>query len=445
MAHELNFDGLVGPFHHYAGFSFGNVASAEHHGQVASPRQAALQGLAKMRLLHDLGVPQAVMPPHLRPDLSLARRMGWDGDDLTVLADLAREAPLLLAACYAPSSMWTANAATVSPSADSLDGLVHVTPANLQNKIHRSIEPAQTSRILRAILRGPRFVHHEPLPATAALGDEGAANHTRFAPRHGARGVQLFVHGESAANPWSPRPKLFPARQTFEACLGLQRLHRLPPAQVVHAQQNPAVIDQGVFHNDVISVGHLGVFLCHETAFRDGDKVLAELGEKYAAITGDELRVVLIRSDDVPVPAAVSSYLFNSQLVTDREGRLTLVAPRECEENERVRACLDRLVGDGAIGAIRFVELRQSMHGGGGPACLRLRVVLSDDELAAIAPGVRFSDDLEAALRTWIERHYRDRMAPADLADPALLGETREALDALTRILGLGALYDFQR
>ena len=180
-ARELNFDGLVGPSHHYGGLSFGNVASAQHEGDWSNPRQAALQGLAKMRALHALGLGQALMPPHMRPDLSLARRLGFGGDDATILATLAREQPTLLAASYSASSMWTANAATVSPSADSDDGKVHFTPANLQNKLHRSIEAPTTARILQAIFADEsRFVHHAPLPSTAALGDEGAANHTRF-------------------------------------------------------------------------------------------------------------------------------------------------------------------------------------------------------------------------------------------------------------------------
>jgi succinylarginine dihydrolase len=174
--------------------------------------------------------------------------------------------------------------------------------------------------------------------------------------------------------------------------------------------------------------------------------VLTELRRKYGEVTGDELRVVLVTADDVPVPVAVSTYLFNSQLVTAGDGRVTLIAPRECEQSERVRTYLERLVaGSSPIDAVRFVELRQSMHGGGGPACLRLRVAMTDDELAAIAPGVRFSDSLEASLRAWIGRHYRDRLAPRDLADPALPAETREALNELSTILGLGAIYDFQR
>lgn len=444
-ARELNFDGLVGPSHHFGGLSFGNVASSQHEGELSNPRQAALQGLAKIRALHERGVPQALMPPHARPELSLARRMGFRGDDATVLADVAREMPLLLAAIYSASSMWTANAATVSPSADSADGRVHLTPANLQNRIHRSIETATTARVLRAIFRDPqRFEHHEPLPSTAALGDEGAANHTRLAPQHGARGVQLFVFGESAANPWGARPKVFPARQTKESCQALARLHRVPEAQAIFAQQNPDVIDQGVFHNDVISVGNRDTFLFHERAFLDGDEALDELARKYELVCGAKPKLVRIGEDEVPVGVAVATYLFNSQLVTLPDGKTLLVAPRECEENERVRGCVARLVGEGVLDDVLYVDLRQSMNGGGGPACLRLRVVLTEREERALAPGALFTPVLDRELVRWIERNYRDRLHASDLADPQFLDESKRALDELTRILSLGSIYPFQ-
>ena len=446
MAREYNFDGLVGPSHHYGGLSFGNVASEQHEGEASNPRQAALQGLQKMRALHDLGVPQGVFPPHFRPELSLARRMGFDGSNEKILATVAAEQPLLLAACYSASSMWTANAATVCPSADSEDRKVHFTPANLQNKIHRSIEAPTTARILRAVFANPdRFIHHEPLPSTAALGDEGAANHTRFAPDHGQPGLHLFVYGESAAEPWSPKPKVFPARQTKEASGAIQRLHQIPGDRVLLLQQNPEVIDQGVFHNDVISVGHRDVFLHHELAFLADGTAIPDLRARYEAVTGQPLRTIEVPAGAVPVGTAVATYLFNSQLVTRPDGRIALIAPKECEESERVRDYVASLVeGDAAIDEVHYFDLRQSMHGGGGPACLRLRVELTDEEEAAMAPSVRFSADLHDRLVAWVEKNYRDAVRPRDLADPALMNESRAALDELTQLLGLGAIYPFQ-
>jgi succinylarginine dihydrolase len=443
MAREFNFDGLVGPSHSYGGLSFGNVASQSNEGLYSNPRQAALQGLAKMRTLHDLGIPQAVFPPHLRPELRLARQLGFAGSDAVVLEAMAKSAPHLLAACWSASSMWTANATTVCPSADAADGRVHFTPANLLNKLHRSIEAPTTARILRAVFHDPqRFAVHDPLPATSSLGDEGAANHTRLVPTHGEAGVQLFVYGESAAAPLAPKPQRFPARQTLEACEALCRLHGLSAERTVLAQQKPEVIDQGVFHNDVIAVGNLDTLLFHEEAFLDPERVLAELQEKYLRTCGRELRLVCVPASEVPVADAVKSYLFNSQLVRTPAGRTVLIAPREAEENPRVRACVERLLASQApIDEVRYLDLRQSMQGGGGPACLRLRVVLTEAEEQAVNPGVRFTPTLHETLSGWVERHYRDRLTAQDLRDPQFVRECREALEVLCSLLGVPGIY----
>jgi succinylarginine dihydrolase len=84
------------------------------------------------------------------------------------------------------------------------------------------------------------------------------------------------------------------------------------------------------------------------------------------------------------------------------------------------------------------------MNNGGGPACLRLRIVLTEAELAAAAPGVFMTDALYVTLVEWVKRHYRDRLAPDDLADPELHSESRAAGDELTKILGLGSLSPFE-
>lgn len=446
MAREMNFDGLVGPTFNHGGFAPGNVASTKSEGNASHPKQAALQGLTKMRALHDLGVPQAVLPPHFRPDLDLARRLGFSGDEAAVLSQLATS-PKALAACYSASAMWTANAATVCPSADAEDGRLHFTPANLQNQLHRSIEAATSHRVLRAIFSDEaRFAVHQPLPASAMMGDEGAANHTRFCAEYGQPGLQLFVYGQIAAEPWQPKPTLFPARQTRESCEALVRLHRLPEDRVMLAQQNPAAIDAGVFHNDVIAVGDRDVLFFHELAFLDTAATLRELSERFEKTCGRPLRLVEVKTDEVDLDAAVATYLFNSQLVALPSGEAALICPKECEEHARVRALLHARVEDPAcpIAAVHFHDVRQSMHGGGGPACLRLRVVLTDEELAALPPGVVFGPELQARLEDWVERHYRDALAPSDLADPQLLQESRQALDELTRLLGIGAVYAFQ-
>lgn len=440
-AAEINFDGIPGPTHNYAGLARGNLAAERNANLVANPREAALQGLAKMQALAARGIPQAVLPPHERPALAALRALGFAGTDAQVLARAAREAPALLSACSSAAAMWVANAATVSPSPDTADGRVHFTPANLASHFHRALEAPTTTAILRAIFADrSRFAVHDPLPASPQTGDEGAANHTRLGRDLASPAVEFFVHGRRAFG-GGPVPARYPARQTFEASAAVARRHRLDPALVLFAQQNPRAIDAGVFHNDVIAVGHRDVLFCHEHAFVDTHAVLADLAERV----GPSFAPVVVRDAQVPLADAVATYLFNSQLVDRPQGGMLLVAPAECRENARVAAFLDELVADGGpIREIVAFDLRQSMRNGGGPACLRLRVALDAAERAAVTANVFLDDALAAALGTWIRTHYRDRVAPSDLADPALLDESRRALDELSRLLRLGSVYPFQ-
>lgn len=441
---EANFDGLVGPTHNYAGLSWGNVASQSNVNAVSNPREAARQGLRKMKALADMGMLQGVLPPHERPHLPTLRRIGFSGSDADVLAAAERTDPVLLSAASSASCMWTANAATVSPSADTADGRLHFTPANLNAKFHRSIEHETTGRVLQAIFANPQhFAHHPALPPVAQFGDEGAANHTRLCAEYGKPGVELFVYGREAFNESAPRPIRYPARQTREACEAIARLHGLTDRHLVLAQQHPEAIDAGVFHNDVIAVGNGNALFYHEMAFLEEDKVLSEIRGK---LTGAPLVPIRVSTADVSIEDTVKSYLFNSQLLTREDGRMLLVVPQECRDTPSVSRYLDKLLAeDGAIAAVQVFDLKQSMQNGGGPACLRLRVVLNEAEQRAMHPGVLTTDTLFDQLMHWVERHYRDRLVQKDLADPQLLRESREALDALTQILGLGSVYEFQR
>ena len=437
----MNFDGLPGPTHNYSGLARGNLAAERHAQQVANPREAALQGLAKMRALAARGYTQGVLPPHERPSVPALRALGFGGSDHDVIVAAGRDAPELLAACSSAAAMWVANAATVSAGADCSDGRVHFTPANLVTHFHRALEAPVTTRVLRAIFADEtRFCVHDPLPSVPQLGDEGAANHTRFAADLIAPGVELFVYGRRGFAS-GPAPTRFPARQTREAGEAVARHHGLDAARTIYAQQRPDVIDAGVFHNDVIAVGEGTFLFCHERAFVDQDAVLAAL----QAAVGPAFRAVVVRDDELPVADAVSTYLFNSQLLPREDGRFLLVAPAECRANRATSELLDRLIADGTpIADVMTFDLRQSMRNGGGPACLRLRVPLTPDDRAAIAANAFLDDALDASLEAWIRRHYRDRLAPADLRDPVLLDESRRALDELTQLLRLPTLYPFQ-
>ncbi|HUP90654.1 MAG TPA: N-succinylarginine dihydrolase [Solimonas sp.] len=443
-ASEANFDGLVGPTHNYAGLAFGNVASTRNADRPSNPREAALQGLQKMQALATMGLLQGVLPPQERPHVPTLRTLGFGGSDADVLRKVRRDAPALLAAASSASSMWTANAATVSPGADSSDGKVHFTPANLCSNLHRSLEPDTTARILHATFPDTRhFEHHPALPSTPAMSDEGAANHTRLCSDYGAPGLQLFVYGKGAQS--EAAPAKFPARQTRAACEAIARLHRLDPQRTLYVQQNPAVIDQGVFHNDVIAVGNREVLLYHEDAFFDASAVRRWACTQFAG----ERRPVFVEVTraQVSVADAVGSYLFNSQLVCPPGGGMRLVVAQECQELPAVWNTVQALVAapDNPIDSVQVFDLRQSMNNGGGPACLRLRVVLDPAQQQAVNPRTWIDAERHAELAAWVRAHYRDRLVFDDLADPRLLDEGHTALDRLTRILGLGSVYDFQR
>ena len=444
-AYEMNFDGLVGPTHNYGGLSYGNVASQSNSQACSNPREAALQGLAKMKALMEMGFKQGVLAPQERPDVAALRSIGFAGSDAQVITRAAKEAMPLLAACMSASSMWTANSCTVSPSADTADGRVHFTAANLNCKFHRSIEHPTTSRVLGAMFASEQhFAHHAALPAVSQFGDEGAANHTRFCKSYGEPGVEFFVFGRSAFDSRLPAPQLYPARQTLEASQAIVRLHGLSDAGVVYAQQTPSVIDQGVFHNDVIAVGNGEVLFYHQDAFLNTEQMLAELQEKLAR-RGGNFQAVCVPRDAVTVEDAVKSYLFNSQLLNRADGGMLLIVPEECRNNARVWSYLQQLTSSaGPIREVQVFDLKQSMQNGGGPACLRLRVALKETELAAVNPGVIMNPSLYETLTGWVSKHYRDRLGDEDLADPQLLIECRTALDELTRILKLGAVYPFQ-
>ncbi|MES2831731.1 MAG: N-succinylarginine dihydrolase [Pseudomonadota bacterium] len=447
-AREVNFDGLVGPSHNYAGLSFGNVASSAHAGHVANPRAAALQGLAKMQALAKRGFIQAVLPPQMRPDFSLLRNLGFTGTPAAILAAASRTAPRLLAAAWSASPMWAANAATVSPAADTADGRTHFSVANLQSNLHRSREPIQTQRFLQAVFHDDTcFMVHPPLPGTPALADEGAANHGRLCATHGEAGIELFVHGRAYFDQTMAQPHRFPARQTCEAGQAIARRHGLVPQRTVHLQQNPYVIDQGAFHNDVVAVANNTVLFYHEAAFADEASSIAALHAALATTdVATTFQPIRVAAAAVPLADAIGTYLFNSQLLTRADGGMLLVTPLECQENPVVTRYLEQMLASGGpVDEILPFDLRQSMRNGGGPACLRLRVVLTEAQLRTMHQGVLLTQRLYDALVVWIGCHYRDRLAPADLTDPTLVTETCVALEELSVILDLPGLYDIDR
>ncbi|NDV62562.1 N-succinylarginine dihydrolase [Puniceicoccales bacterium CK1056] len=445
---EFNFDGLVGPTHNYAGLSHGNIASESNKAATSNPRQAALQGLEKAADLARRGFPQAVLPPHERPSITALQSWGFTGsNDARILEKAARESPALLRAASSASAMWTANACTMAPSSDTADGRAHFTPANLSGNLHRSIEAGFTETLLKAIFKDPdHFQVHPPLAGGEAMADEGAANHTRLSCRPSGKGLHLFVYGRSALDSTIAAPSRFPARQTLESWQAIARLHALESEQTLFLQQSPKAIDAGVFHNDVISVGSGRAFLYHEEAFAK-EQAIDNLKRSFEHLSGEPLQLIPVSASQVSLKESVKTYLFNSQLLQKPDQSFLLVMPAECQESPVVKALCSAWLDDPAcpISELLSFDLKESMRNGGGPACLRQRILLNEAEEAALAGRLILDDALYNDLLKWINRHYRTELHPGDLADPLLLEESRQALNELTRILELPPIYPFQQ
>ena len=409
---EINFDGIIGPSHNYAGLSFGNLASTRNAGQVSQPRAAALQGLDKMRANLALGLAQGVFVPSPRPNRHWLAALGTSYEDCE---------PTLAATAMSASSMWAANAATVSPAPDTSDGRCHLTVANLRTMPHRSHEWAATLAQLRiAFGDGRHFCVHDPVPP--AFGDEGAANHMRLTSSHGDAGVELFVYGITGG--------AFPARQHLQASKAVARLHGLDPARTLFVEQSEEAIAAGAFHNDVVAVANENVLFAHELAFADRGQVVSFCEQQ---LNGFEM--VEVAAAEVPIGDAISSYLFNAQLVTPPDGEMTLVVPTEARETPSVWSWLERhIAGNGPIRKVHVVDVRQSMANGGGPACLRLRVVADP---ATVDPRFLVDDEKLDALSEVVRRSWPVEIDNADLQKASLVQDVEAARAALLDAMDL--------
>jgi len=409
---EINFDGIVGPSHNYAGLSPGNLAATAHAGQPSFPRAAALQGLAKMRSNLALGLSQGFFVPLPRPNPGFLAALGQPDD------------PHLIAAAWSASAMWTANAATVSPAPDTADGRCHLTPANLVTMPHRAQEWPDTARQLALAFANPAHFSLPP-PVPPSFGDEGAANHMRMGLSHGAQGLEIFVYGRPGG--------AFPARQNEQASRAVARLHGLDPSRVLFVEQSPEAIAAGAFHNDVVAVANERVLFTHEQAFADPEGT-------YAAIRAilPEAEIVVVPASAVSMTEAIRSYLFNAQLVTLAAGEMALVIPLEAWKTPSVRAWLDAmLAGNGPIRRVVPVDVRQSMANGGGPACLRLRVVADP---GTIDPRFLLDERRADTIERIVAANWPAQIDPGDLGDEPLAGEVTAARSALLGALDLAEL-----
>lgn len=429
--YEVNFDTFAGPTHNYSGLSLGNLASKANQLSVSNPKEAALQSLDKMRFLHSLGFKQGIFPPHPRPHFETLRRLGFHGTIDELVTGAWKECPEVLLAVSSSASMWAANSATVTPSIDSYDGRIQFTPANLSSKFHRSIEVEMTAKLLKRIFVDPLFFkHHSPLPKGEAFSDEGAANHLCFNAHYGLPGVHVFVFGRSGFQTNLPAPHHFPARQTVEASQAIARLHQIPSERVLFIQQNPEAIDAGVFHNDVIAVGNNRVLIYHEKAFCDSDSTLQKLHGIVDMHCGASLIEIKASEKELSLKDAVQSYFFNSQLLSQNDGSMLLIAPSDCQQVPTVMKFIDKVIQDkmNPIEHVHFVNLKESMRNGGGPACLRLRVILNENELQAMNHRFLFTEDLYQTLCKCIQKYYPSEINPRDLGNPKYIENSQIAL-----------------
>lgn len=441
-AWEYNFDGLIGPTHNYAGLSIGNVASMTNKYKISNPKKAALEGLEKMKFLMDKGFKQAVLPPQERPHLKFLKQLGFTGTPKKILNSAKQFSPQLLASCYASSNMWVANSAVISPSADTKNNKVHFTPANLQSFLHRSLETTQTSLVLKKIFFNSQyFVHHKALPCLPAFSDEGAANHNRLCSTYSSPGVELFIYGRKGFDTIT-KTKKFKARQTKEASQIIALRHKLNPKKTIIALQNSQAIDSGVFHNDVICVSDKNLIFHHELAFQNTTDVLKQIEQK---LYPTPLLKITVLNKQISLKDCISSYLFNSQLLSIGINKWMLLAPQECNAVPSVKKYLKFLVKNSVIKKIHFISIKQSMQNGGGPACLRLKVVLTKQEAQSIHQGVCLNQKLYLQLKQCINKYYQDTLNTKDLLNPLLIQESHGALNEISNILNLQNIYSFQK
>ena len=142
-----------------------------------------------------------------------------------------------------------------------------------------------------------------------------------------------------------------------------------------------------------------------------------------AKVPGFEL--VEVPDAEVPLADAIRSYLFNAQLVTPPDGAMTLVAPTECRDTPSVKAWIERhLASNGAIRRVEFVDVRQSMANGGGPACLRLRVACDPGD---VDPRFLVDEAKLDRLADVIAAHWPEEIASSDIQSPALVADIERA------------------
>jgi len=444
---ELNIDALPGLTHHYGGYAFGNLPSMQNKKKVSYPKEAALQSLEKMRTVHLSGVPQMVFPPHFRPSLSTLRAIGFSGSEEQIIAKASKEAPEIYYKLCSSAGMWMANAATVSSAQDTKDEKVHFTPANLASSLHRGIEASFTSHLLKKAFPNPQFfVHHKPLPYGQFFSDEGAANALRLSTGLNSPSLSIFSWGKKSFNEKTGQSfKHFPSRQALEASEAVARQHLLDKKSFLLVQQSLEAIDLGCFHLDLCATSHKTFLFLHEKAFDHTSSFIETVRSLFFEKYQKELTIKIVYEHELSLSEALDTFIFNSQLITSSSGKEILLCSDRCKKNKHTSKLLEELLKDSAypIQEISYLDLSQSLLGGGGPGCLRLRVPLSSQALSCIHTPLLLTDSLYNELKKWICNYYPDSLEVEELQNLSLIRKEKEALDALTKMLHLGPIYEF--
>ena len=110
----------------------------------------------------------------------------------------------------------------------------------------------------------------------------------------------------------------------------------------------------------------------------------------------------------------------------------------ETEHNAPARAFLDRLLaGNGPVHRVVPVDVRQSMANGGGPACLRLRVVADP---ATIDPRFLLDEAKAEIIERAIAGAWPEQIDTADIGKETLARAVVDARRVLLEAINLNAL-----
>jgi len=423
---QLNISELPGPTFMYSGLSADNVASLNNKHLAANPLKFALLSLQRMRLLLEEGVHQVIFPPHRRPDLQALGYCGFTGDMGHMIGSADKFSRGYLESLLAASSVWTANAATVTPSADSEDGKVHITTANLNSHFHRSIEASQThAKLARVFADDNFFALHQALPSHNRFSDEGAANHMRFHVEGENRGLNVFVYGNDPDN-----PGYMQGRQSLWASKAICQLHALSSTQVWLQKQSKEAISRGIFHNDIISMNSHDLLVFHQQAYENHESLI----EKLTALG---ICCVEIKAEEFSLEHALKTYFFNSEFIKGKDGSQVLVMSEKCQHDAKVHAQLERIqtAYNKEIKTI-YVDLDDSLKNGGGPACLRLRVQLNQEQFSAIPSKFLLTQNKLNALQEVVTRFYRESLSYEDVFTETFQLSLQPVYSRLEQVLG---------